>query len=95
MKKKLKIVINNIDTLFMTLTLLLNKHTIISLYEELGNTTMAIAYKFLCLLWCVAFVLQIIIIVMNIKIAKQEDKIQKYNEELEQIKNCNESAGDK
>ena len=31
----------------------------------------------------------------EVRVAKQEDKIQKYNEELEQIKNCNENAGDK
>lgn len=95
MKKKFKLVANDIDTLLMVLLLLFDKHIIISLYEELGNTTMTTAYKFLGVLWCVCLVLRMIIIVMKIKIAKQEDKIQKYNEELEQIKNCNESAGDK
>lgn len=92
MKKKFKLVSNNIDTLLIVLLLLLHKHTIISLYEELGNTTMVTAYKFLGVLWCVCIVLQMIIIALKIKIARQEDKIQKYNEELVQIKNCNESA---
>lgn len=94
MKKKFKLVANDIDTLLMVLLLLLDKHTIISLYEELGNTTMTTAYKFLEVLWCVCLVSQMIIIVMKIKTARQEEKIQKYNEELKQIKNCNESAGD-
>ena len=78
----------------MTLLLLLDTHTIAKLYEEVGNITKAIGYKFLGFLWCIALILQMIIIVMKLKIAKQEEKIQKYNEELKQIKNCNESAGD-